>query len=243
MSFAVRKKLVNGVMFGLTGLCAAMTVGVLLAILGFLIWHGAASLSWAFFTHLPAPVGESGGGMANAIVGSGKVLLLAACTGLPIGFLGGVYLSEFASQSSAFVVRYTADLLNGVPSIVIGIVVYALVVKRMHHFSTLAGGLALGVMMIPIAMKYRGVPARSPECPSRGWPRARSTPLASDRGGGDPSGAQRNRLWRHAQPRSRRRRDRTSPLHEPQQPVLEPGPRPADRGAAGDDLRVRDRPL
>ena len=153
MSFDARKKLINGVMFGLTALCAALTVGVLLVILGFLVWHGASSLNWAFFTHLPAPVGESGGGMANAIVGSGKVLLLAACSGLPIGLLGGIYLAEFASLGSAFVVRYVTDLLNGVPSIVIGIVVYTLVVKRMHHFSTLVGGLALGIMMIPIAVR------------------------------------------------------------------------------------------
>ena len=91
--------------------------------------------------------------MANAIVGSGKVLVLATLFGLPIGFLGGVYLSEYASAGSAFALRYVTDLLNGVPSIVIGIVTYALVVKRMGHFSTLAGGVALGVMMIPIAVR------------------------------------------------------------------------------------------
>jgi phosphate transport system permease protein len=110
-------------------------------------------LSLSFFTNLPTPVGEVGGGMANAIVGSGKVLLLATLIGIPIGFLGGVYLSEYSQKTIAFVIRYTTDLLNGVPSIVVGIVVYALVVSRMGHFSTLAGGIALGIMMIPISVR------------------------------------------------------------------------------------------
>ena len=153
MSFEARKKASNLVMFGITGLCAVSTIGALVLILGYLAWNGAASLSWAFFTRLPAPVGESGGGMANAIVGSGKILGLATCFGLPIGFLGGVYLAEYASKGSAFVIRYATDLLNGVPSIVIGIVVYALVVKPMRHFSMFAGSVALGVMMIPIALR------------------------------------------------------------------------------------------
>lgn len=91
--------------------------------------------------------------MANAIVGSGKLLLLASLVGIPIGFLGGVYLAEFGGQTISFILRYTADLLNGVPSIVMGIFAYTVVVLPMRHFSTLAGGLALGVMMIPIAVR------------------------------------------------------------------------------------------
>jgi phosphate transport system permease protein len=91
--------------------------------------------------------------MANAIVGSAKLLLLASAFGIPIGFLGGVYLAEFGGRAFPFVVRYTADLLNGVPSIVIGIFAFTIVVLPMKHFSTLAGGLALGVMMIPIAVR------------------------------------------------------------------------------------------
>jgi len=91
--------------------------------------------------------------MANAIVGSGKLLFLAALFGIPVGLLGGVYLAEFGGHAVPFVVRYTADLLNGVPSIVIGIFAYALVVMPVHHFSTLAGGFALGVMMIPIVLR------------------------------------------------------------------------------------------
>jgi phosphate transport system permease protein len=147
------RKLVNYVMFSLTGVCALVTVGILFFILGYLVWHGGSSLSWAFLTHLPTPVGEPGGGMANAIVGSAKLLLLASAFGIPIGFLGGVYLAEFGGRTFPFVVRYTADLLNGVPSIVMGIFAFTIVVLPMKHFSTLAGGLALGVMMIPIAVR------------------------------------------------------------------------------------------
>jgi phosphate transport system permease protein len=147
------RKFVNYFMFSLTGFCALITVGVLFFILGYLLWNGGSSLSWAFLTHLPTPVGESGGGMANAIVGSAKLLLLASGLGIPIGFLGGVYLAEFGGRTFPFLVRYTADLLNGVPSIVMGIFAYTVVVLPMKHFSTFAGSLALGVMMIPIAVR------------------------------------------------------------------------------------------
>ncbi len=122
-------------------------------ILGYLFVHGGSSLNWDFFTKLPTPVGEPGGGMANAIVGSAKLLLLATLIGVPIGFLGGVYLAEFGGATFSFVVRYVTDLLNGVPSIVIGIFAYTLIVLPQKHFSTLAGGMALGVMMIPIAIR------------------------------------------------------------------------------------------
>jgi len=147
------RKSVNIVMLSLTGLCALVAVSVLFFILGYLVYHGGRDVNWDFFTKLPKPVGETGGGMANAIVGSGKLLLLAALFGIPVGLLGGVYLAEFGGHAVPFVVRYTADLLNGVPSIVIGIFAYALVVMPVHHFSTLAGGFALGVMMIPIVLR------------------------------------------------------------------------------------------
>lgn len=140
-------------MLSLTGVCTLMTISILLFILGYLFWNGARSLSWNFFTQLPAPVGETGGGMANAIAGSGKVLLLASLIGVPIGFLGGVYLAEYGGRTYSFVVRYMTDLLNGVPSIVIGIFVYTLIVARVKRFSALAGGVALGIMMIPIAVR------------------------------------------------------------------------------------------
>jgi phosphate transport system permease protein len=140
-------------MFSLTGLCTLLTVCILFFILGYLVWHGGRAINWDFFTKLPKPVGETGGGMANAIVGSAKLLLLATLTGVPIGFMGGVYLAEFGGKTFSFLVRYTTDLLNGVPSIVMGIFAYTMVVLPMKHFSTLAGGLALGVMMIPIAVR------------------------------------------------------------------------------------------
>ena len=101
-------------------------VSILFLILGYLIWNGGKSLSWNFFTQLPKPVGETGGGMANAIVGSLKLLMLAALMGLPVGLLAGVYLAEFGGKTFSFVIRYTTDLLNGVPSIVIGIFAYSL---------------------------------------------------------------------------------------------------------------------
>jgi phosphate transport system permease protein len=147
------RKLVSGFMLTMTGVCAIISVSVLFFILGYLLFHGGTSISWNFFTKLPAPVGETGGGMANAIVGSGKLLLLATLFGVPIGFFGAIYLAEFGSGTIAFVVRYAADLLNGVPSIVIGIFAYALAVLPFKHFSTLAGGFALGLMMIPITLR------------------------------------------------------------------------------------------
>jgi phosphate transport system permease protein len=163
MKLSSRRKAVNAVMLTLTGVCTVLVAGSLLVILGYLAWNGARSLSLDFFTQLPAPVGETGGGMANAIVGSGKVLLIALLVGTPIGFLGGIYLAEFGRDMFPNIIRYVTDLLNGVPSIVIGIFAYALVVQPMRHFSTLAGGIALGIMMIPITLRtteefLRGVP-------------------------------------------------------------------------------------
>jgi len=148
-----RRRLVERLMFGATALATGAALSVLLFLLGYLAYQGATALSWSFFTRLPAPVGEAGGGMANAIVGSGKLLLAAALVGIPVGFLGGVYLSEYGRGPVAVAVRYAADVLNGVPSIVIGITVYALLVVPLGHFSTLAGGVALGLMMIPVALR------------------------------------------------------------------------------------------
>jgi phosphate transport system permease protein len=150
VSRTTRRKIINVVMLGLTAVATLVTVSVLFFVLGYLIVKGGSSINWAFLTRLPTPVGESGGGMANAIVGSAKLLLIAAVTGLPVGFMAGLYVSEFASRAMASGIRYAADLLNGVPSIVIGIFVYTLLVLPMKHFSTLAGGVALGIMMIPI---------------------------------------------------------------------------------------------
>jgi len=147
------RKFVSGFMLTMTGVCAVVAVSVLFFILGYLVYHGGRSINWSFFTKLPKPVGEMGGGMANAILGSGKLLLLASLLGVPVGFFGAIYLAEFSTSKMAFVVRYAADLLNGVPSIVIGIFAYGLVVLPFKHFSTLAGGFALGLMMIPITLR------------------------------------------------------------------------------------------
>jgi phosphate transport system permease protein len=147
------RKLVSNFMLTLTGVCAVVTVSVLFFILGYLVYHGGTSINWSFFTKLPTPVGETGGGMANAIIGSAKLLFLASLIGVPVGFLGAVYLAEFSGGTTAFVVRYAADLLNGVPSIVIGIFAYGVAVLPFKHFSTLAGGFALGIMMIPITLR------------------------------------------------------------------------------------------
>jgi phosphate transport system permease protein len=147
------RKFVSNFMLAMTGVCALISVSVLFFILGYLVYHGGIPISWNFFTKLPAPVGETGGGMANAILGSGKLLLIATLFGVPIGFFGAIYLAEFSGGTTAFVVRYAADLLNGVPSIVIGIFAYALAVLPFKRFSTLAGGFALGLMMIPITLR------------------------------------------------------------------------------------------
>jgi phosphate transport system permease protein len=153
MKLSLYRKVVNGVMLCLTGVCTVVAVGLLFFILGYLLVQGGASLSWNFFTKLPTPVGEMGGGMANALIGSAKVLMIATCLGVPIGFLAGVYLAEYASGAFAAVIRFITDLLNGVPSIVIGIFAYTIIVATTKQYSTLAGGCALGVMMIPIALR------------------------------------------------------------------------------------------
>jgi phosphate transport system permease protein len=140
-------------MFGVTALCTLAAVSVLFFILGYLVWHGGRALDWAFFTQLPKPPGESGGGMANAILGSAQIVFLATLIAVPIGFLAGVYLSEFGGKTFGFVIRYTTDLLNGVPSIVLGIFAYTLVVLPMQHFSALAGALALSVILIPMTVR------------------------------------------------------------------------------------------
>ena len=131
-------------------LATVLVVTPLIAIFGYLIYKGASSLNLAFFTQVPKPEGEVGGGMANAIVGSGVLLGIASLLGVPIGIGGGIYLAEFGRGTRlANAIRFTADVLNGVPSIVMGIAAYSLVVVPMHHYSAFAGGVALGIMMIP----------------------------------------------------------------------------------------------
>jgi phosphate transport system permease protein len=149
----VRRRFTNLFMFSLTGICAVISALTFVYILGYLFSNGCRTLDWAFLTTLPKAPGETGGGMANAIVGSGKLILLAAAVGVPVGFLGGVYLAEFGGHKFSSIIRYTADLLSGVPSIVIGIFVYGVVVVPLGRFSTLAGGVALSLILIPITMR------------------------------------------------------------------------------------------
>jgi phosphate transport system permease protein len=143
----------NATNYFISGLAIIATVLVivpLIAILFYLVYKGTSSLNFAFFTRIPAPVGQEGGGMANSIVGSGIILLLASLMGIPIGIAAGVYLAEFGrGKTLATAIRFTADVLNGVPSIVMGISIYSLIVIQQKHFSALAGGVALAIMMVP----------------------------------------------------------------------------------------------
>jgi phosphate transport system permease protein len=130
-------------------LTAFLVLAPLIAIFIYLLIKGVGALNWAFLTQTPKPVGEAGGGMANAIVGSGVILLISSLIGIPLGIGSGIYLAEYGRNRFGDLVRFTADVLNGVPSIVIGIAAYAVVVVPQKHFSAFSGGVALGIMMIP----------------------------------------------------------------------------------------------
>jgi phosphate transport system permease protein len=144
------RKVLSALFVGACALCVVLALVPLAFVLFFVVSQGVQSLNVDFFTHNPRPVGEPGGGMANAIVGTLMLTGLAAAMAVPIGILSGVYLAEYRGSRFASAVRFAADTLNGVPSIVIGVFAYAIVVLPFRHFSTLAGGFALGVMMIPI---------------------------------------------------------------------------------------------
>lgn len=148
-----RRNAINNVMLSSTAVCAFLTVSTLFLILAYLLYNGGKSISPQFFTNLPVGQGEKGGGIANAILGSAEIVALASLFGLPVGFLAGVYLSEFSSKNVGLLIRYTADLLNGVPSIVIGIFAWTLLVVPMHGYSTIAAGFALSLMLIPITAR------------------------------------------------------------------------------------------
>jgi phosphate transport system permease protein len=132
---------------------AVLVISPLGLVFFYLLIHGAGSVNWDFFTKLPAPVGAVGGGMANAIVGSLQLLALAGAIGIPVGVLGGVYLAEYGSARINSVLRFLADVLNGIPSITWGVVVYGLIVLRFKGFSAYAGGLALALIMIPLILR------------------------------------------------------------------------------------------
>lgn len=147
------RRIVNFAAMASAGVAALLVLVPLFLILGFLLTKGIGSVNWAFLTQTPKPVGEAGGGMANGIVGTFMILGIASLIGIPWGIAGGIYLSEYGRNKFGNVIRFTADVLNGVPSIVTGIAVYGLVVVTQKHFSALAGGIALGIMMIPIIMR------------------------------------------------------------------------------------------
>jgi len=133
--------------------CAVVVMAPLFLVIYYLLVEGASAIDWHFFTQLPKPTGEAGGGMANAIVGSLTLLAMAAVIGVPLGILGGIYLAEYGGQRSNEWLRFAADVLNGVPSIVWGMVVYLMLVVPFKTFSAYAGGVALGLMMIPLVMR------------------------------------------------------------------------------------------
>jgi len=147
---AFRRHLVSRIMTGLIVALAFIAVLALVLILGNLVWKGASSIDWAFFTKNPVPAGQAGGGVANAIVGTGIIVGLAALIGVPIGVGAGLYLAEYGAGRLGFSVRFIADVLNGTPSIVIGIVAWTFIVRPAHGFSALAGSVALAVLMIPM---------------------------------------------------------------------------------------------
>jgi phosphate transport system permease protein len=148
-SISLYRRAVNGLATFAAAGAVVLVLTPLLAIFGYLVYKGIGSLNWAFLTQTPKPVGEAGGGMANAIAGSALILALASLIGVPIGIGAGIYLAEYGRNRFGNLVRFTADVLNGVPSIIVGIVAYGLVVLVQGHFSALAGGVALGIMMIP----------------------------------------------------------------------------------------------
>lgn len=177
----MRRRISSGVMIAFTFLAAAAAVVPLLVILAYLIKEGAGALSLDFFTHMPRPAGEPGGGMANAIVGTLMLVGVASVIGLPIGIGAGLYLAEHKGTTLAELVRFLADVLNGLPSIVMGIFAWEFLVKPLGHFSALAGGAAIGAMMIPLVTRtteemVRTVPQSLREAAlALGYPRWRTS--------------------------------------------------------------------
>jgi phosphate transport system permease protein len=151
--FARWRKFKSTAVTGVLVTCALAVIAPLFLVIYFLLSRGASSLDWNFFTQLPKPTGEIGGGMANAIVGTVMLLAMAAVVGVPIGIFGGIYLAEYGSDRANNWLRFAADVLNGVPSIIWGMVVYLVLVVPFKTFSAYAGGVALGLMMVPLVMR------------------------------------------------------------------------------------------
>ena len=150
---ARRRRIMDRAMTALAVVAVLVALVPLASVLIYTVVQGASAINWGFFTQLPQPVGEPGGGMANALVGTLILVVLASCIGAPVGILGGLFLGELGGGRLGGLIRYAADVMNGIPSIVIGVFVYAIAVVPVKHFSALAGGLALGVIMIPLVMR------------------------------------------------------------------------------------------
>jgi phosphate transport system permease protein len=148
-----RRKLLNNIMTALTGLCAVFAVASLFFILGYIFVGGIRALSFSFLFNTPKPIGEPGSGIANAIVGSAILISLGSLIGMPVGILAGIYLSEFGSNKFGHLLRFLIDMLTGTPSIIVGVFVWTVMVRPMGHFSALSGGVALGIMMMPIVAR------------------------------------------------------------------------------------------
>lgn len=153
MSIYKNRKIINKLMCTITLLCAILTLMPLISIFGYVIFKGVSSINFDFFIHLPKPVGEAGGGMGNAIVGSLILIGLSCLWAIPLGIAGGIYLAEFGNNRLGTTVRFTADVLNGIPSILIGIFAYTLFVLPMKSFSAISAAFALGVIMLPTVMR------------------------------------------------------------------------------------------
>ena len=216
-----RRNILNNVMLTLTGVCTVITSSVLFLILGFLVFNGWRSLDWDFFTKLPLSAGEMGGGMANAIVGSAVLILIAAAIGIPVGFLGGIYLAEFGGKTVPMLIRYTADLLNGVPSIVIGIFAWTVIVVPMHHFSAWAGWLCLEPDDDPHRpARHRAVSAWRSQFAARRFARSGRQQNPHHHLGDRTRGQTRHPHGHDPGRRARRRRNRASAVYEFQQSIL-----------------------
>ena len=211
----------------------------MLAIFIYLVIKGVGSLNWAFLTQTPKPPGEPGGGMANAIVGSGLILAIASVIGIPLGIGSGIYLAEYGRNRFGDLVRFTADVLNGVPSIVIGIAAYSLIVVRQKHFSALSGGVALGIMMIPtVARATEEMLLMVPNVDSRSGVRAGHSQVADDALDHAAHRFGRSHYRLHAGVCPRRRRNRSAAVYRVRKPVLEPESQSAHGGAAAADLHL-----
>ena len=153
MASLARRKLLNTTMTAITGLCALFAVASLFLILGYIFWGGVRGLSLGFLVNSPKPVGEPDSGIANAIVGSVILISIGSLIGMPVGIMAGIYLSEFGSNKFGLLLRFLIDTLTGTPSIIVGVFVWTVMVHPMGHFSALSGGVALGIMMMPIVAR------------------------------------------------------------------------------------------